>query len=150
MVTRKSAKSKGYQFQRDIVKDIQDAFGLTDDDIRPVPNSQTGMDIQLLSNRSRELFPFSVECKRVEKLNIEEAFNQAVTNSVLTPLLIYKKNHKTTKVVLEWDTFLHLLVSTPSLHQYNNDIDLNELIEMRDNLDRIIGDLNGTRSNNRK
>ena len=64
----------------------------------------------LLSPAARRLFPFSVECKNQEKLNIWSSLEQAETNSGKhTPLLIFKRNRTKTYAVLEFDKLLELL-----------------------------------------
>ena len=69
----------------------------------------SGEDI-LLSPAARKLFPFSVECKAQEKLNIWSALEQAEENSSgHTPLLIFKRNRTKTYAVLEFDKLLELL-----------------------------------------
>jgi hypothetical protein len=69
----------------------------------------SGEDI-LLSPAARRLFPFSVECKNQEKLNIWGALEQAEENSGNhTPLVIFKRNRSKTYTVLEFDKLLELL-----------------------------------------
>ena len=68
-----------------------------------------GEDVQL-SPAARKLFPFSVECKSVEKLNVWAAYEQASANSgEHEPLLIMKKNRKQPLVVLDAKTFVELI-----------------------------------------
>lgn len=64
---------------------------------------ESGIDIKL-SSLARKLFPYAVECKNTEKLNLFEAWNQATANAEkenLSPLLIVKKNR--TKAVMVMD-----------------------------------------------
>ena len=64
----------------------------------------------ILLSQLRKLFPFSVECKNQEKLNIWSSLEQVETNSGKhTPLLIFKRNRTKTYVVLEFDKLLELL-----------------------------------------
>jgi len=70
---------------------------------------ESGEDIKL-SHSARKLFPFSVECKAQEKLNIWESLKQAEDNSNdYTPLLIFKRNRSKTYVTLSLEDFLNLL-----------------------------------------
>jgi len=56
------------------------------------------------------LFPFSVECKNQEKLNIWSSLEQAEINSGKhAPLVIFKRNRSKTYAVLEFDKLLELL-----------------------------------------
>ena len=69
----------------------------------------SGEDI-LLSPAARKLFPFSVECKVQEKLNIWSSLEQAENNSGShTPLLIFKRNRTKTYAVLELKDFIRLI-----------------------------------------
>ena len=59
---------------------------------------------------TRRLFPFSVECKNQEKLNIWSALEQAEDNSNNhIPLVVFKRNRSKTYAVLEFDSLLKLL-----------------------------------------
>ena len=74
-----------------------------------LPIQQSGEDIKL-SHSARKKFPFSVECKAQEKLNIWESLKQAEDNSNdYTPLLIFKRNRSKTYVTLSLEDFLDLL-----------------------------------------
>ena len=69
MKTR-SAKNKGKRLQNDVRDLILETFTeLEPDDVRSTTMGDSGEDI-LLSPAARKLFPFSVECKNQEKLNI--------------------------------------------------------------------------------
>jgi len=98
----RSAKNKGKRLQNN-VRD------LILDDVRSITMGDSGEDI-LLSPAARRLFPFSVECKNQEKLNIWSSLEQAETNSGKhVPLLIFKRNRTKTYAVLEFDKLLELL-----------------------------------------
>ena len=68
-----------------------------------------GEDI-MLSSRARGMFPYSVECKNQETLNVWKAFEQAEYNSgVYQPLLIIKKNRKEPLAVVEANHLIDLI-----------------------------------------
>ena len=82
---------------------------LESDDVRSITMGDSGEDI-LLSPAARKLFPFSVECKNQEKLNIWSALDQAEQNSgEHTPLVIFKRNRSKIYAVLEIEKLLELL-----------------------------------------
>jgi hypothetical protein len=82
---------------------------LEEDDVRSTTMGDSGEDV-LLSPAARKLFPFSVECKNQEKLNIWSSLEQAKTNAGKhTPLLVFKRNRSKTYVALEIDNLLDLL-----------------------------------------
>jgi len=76
-----SAKAKGRKLQQ-AVRDLllQHSVGLTEDDIRSTSMGAGGEDI-LLSQAGREAFPWTVEVKAQEKLNVWSAYDQAVDNN---------------------------------------------------------------------
>ena len=106
----RSAKNKGKRLQNKIRDLILEKFdSLEPDDVRSITMGDSGEDI-LLSPAARRLFPFSVECKNQEKLNIWGALEQAEDNSGNhTPLVIFKRNRTKTYAVLEFDKLLELL-----------------------------------------
>ena len=69
-----------------------------------------GEDI-IMARAAREKFPFSIECKNVEKLNVYDAYEQAAANSGgYEPLLIMKKNRKKALVVMDAEEFIKLFL----------------------------------------
>ena len=106
----RSAKNKGKRLQNKIRDLILEKFdSLEKDDVRSITMGDSGEDI-LLSPAARRLFPFSVECKNQEKLNIWSALEQAENNSENhTPLVIFKRNRTKTYAVLEFDKLLELI-----------------------------------------
>ena len=82
---------------------------LEPDDVRSTSMGAGGEDLQL-SPAARKKFPYSVECKNVEKLNVWGAYEQAEANSGNhEPLLIMKKNRKKPLVVIDLEAFVELL-----------------------------------------
>ena len=71
---------------------------------------ESGEDVHL-SPAARKLFPFSVEAKNQERLNIWKALEQAYANAKegATPLVVFSRNHSKTYVALEFEDLLTLL-----------------------------------------
>ena len=109
MKTR-SAKNKGKRLQNKVRDLILEKFQqLEEDDVRSTTMGDSGEDV-LLSPAARKLFPFSVECKNQEKLNIWSALEQTENNSNNhVPLLIFKRNRTKTYAVLELKDFIRLI-----------------------------------------
>jgi len=109
MKTR-SAKNKGKRLQNKVRDLILEKFNqLEEDDVRSITMGDSGEDI-LLSPAARKLFPFSVECKNQEKLNIWSSLEQTETNAGKhTPLLIFKRNRSKTYAVLQLDDLMEML-----------------------------------------
>ena len=109
MKTR-SAKNKGKRLQNDVRDLILETFKeLEPDDVRSTTMGDSGEDV-LLSPAARKLFPFSVECKNQEKLNIWSSLEQAETNAgPHIPLLVFKRNRSKTYAVLQLDDLMNML-----------------------------------------
>lgn len=109
-----SAKAKARRLQDAVRKLILESFKdeLEDDDVKCAIMGESGEDIKL-SPVARKLFPFSIECKNVEKLNIWSALEQAENNvkEGTDPILVFKRNRSKTYVALEIETFMKLLTN---------------------------------------
>lgn len=106
-----SAKSKGRRFQQSIASIIRAYFELPEPDAVSTSMGKTGMDIQL-SAAAREKFPFAVEAKCQESLNIWKALKQAEQNAEkenLYPLVAFTKNREQTYVALPLRVFMEIL-----------------------------------------
>ena len=61
----------------------------------------------IMARDARQKFPYSIECKNVEKLNVWDAYQQAIENSGdYEPILVMKKNGKKPLVVLDAEKFI--------------------------------------------
>jgi len=66
----------------------------------------SGEDV-LLSPKARAIFPYSVECKNQERLNLWGAWEQAEANAgVHEPLLIVKRNQRKPLAVMDAEKFI--------------------------------------------
>jgi len=102
-----SCKAKGRRFQQQIAADILAAFpNLGEDDVRSTSMGASGEDIQL-STSARTLFPYSVEAKNQEKLNIWNAIEQCEKNAGESiPIVVFKKNNTIPYVTMPWKHFI--------------------------------------------
>ena len=109
MKTR-SAKNKGKRLQNDVRDLILETFKeLEPDDVRSTTMGDSGEDI-LLSPAARKLFPFAVECKNQERLNIWDSLSKAEWNAgPHIPLLVFKRNRSKTYVAMNIDYLMDLL-----------------------------------------
>ena len=61
----------------------------------------------IMSKAARDKFPYSIECKNQERLNIWQAWEQANNNKgIYEPMLVIKKNGTSPLVVLNAENFL--------------------------------------------
>lgn len=105
-----SAKAKGrklQQFVRDLI--LETWTDLEPDDVRSTSMGAGGEDVQL-SPAARRVFPYSVECKSVERLNVWAAYEQSEANcGDYEPILVMKKNRKKPLVVIDAEAFIELV-----------------------------------------
>lgn len=109
-VKTSSAKAKGRRLQQ-LVSDRLLALypQLTKRDIKPTSMGVSGVDVQL-SEAAVAVFPFSIECKCVEALNIWKALEQAEANAEgLYPLLVFKRNRSEVYAAIQLETLLALI-----------------------------------------
>ena len=101
-----SAKNKGRTLQKWVVEKLIEAFNIHSEDIKSCSMGACGEDV-VMSRAAREKFPFSVECKNTERLNVWEAYEQAKNNcNGYEPIVVMKKNHKKPLVVVDAEFFI--------------------------------------------
>ena len=104
-----SAKAKGRNLQKWLVNKLIETFDIHPEDIKSCSMGAGGEDV-VMARAAREKFPFSVECKNVEKLNVWDAYEQAKANSSgYEPIVVMKKNHKKPLVVLDAEHFIEII-----------------------------------------
>ena len=63
----------------------------------------------LIMAKCREKFPYSVECKNQEKVNVWESYSQAVENSKdYEPVVVIKRNNHKPLVIVDAEYFVGL------------------------------------------
>ena len=103
-----SAKAKGRKLQQWVRTQLIEQLDVHPDDIESRSMGAGGEDL-IMARAAREKFPFSIECKNVEKLNVWEAYEQAKSNSKdHEPIVVMKKNQKKPLVVVDADFFISL------------------------------------------
>jgi len=112
--TPASRKAKGRRFQQ-WVRDalLEAAIWLEEDDIRSTSMGASGEDL-LLSPAARRIFPLSIECKNVERLNIWSALEQAEAHAKAykaTPALFFKRNRSEAYVAVPARFLIEALVN---------------------------------------
>jgi len=106
-----SRKAKGRRLQQHVRDKVLETFEqLEEGDVRSTSMGASGVDV-LLSPLAQRLFPFAVECKNQERLNLWESLDQASKNSTekSMPLLVFKKNSSKVYCTLEFEDLLKLL-----------------------------------------
>lgn len=104
-----SAKAKGRKAQQHVCKRLRDVFGLEEDDVQSRSMGASGEDV-MLSPLARSHFPYSIEVKAQQRVNVWSSYDQAAENCKgHEPLLIIKRNRSKYLAVLELDAFLELV-----------------------------------------
>jgi hypothetical protein len=103
-----SCKAKGRRLQQEVRDSLLSVSKLHPDDIRSTPMGSSGEDI-MLSPAARAKFPWSIECKNVEKLSIWSAIEQARANAKQNvPVVVFTKNHEEPQVAIPFEYFIRL------------------------------------------
>ena len=103
-----SAKAKGRNLQKWFRTLLIEKLNIHPEDIESRSMGAGGEDL-IMARAARQKFPFSIECKNVEKLNVWEAYKQAEENSKdYEPVVVMKKNNHKTLVVLDAEHFVKI------------------------------------------
>jgi len=101
-----SAKAKGRKLQQWVRNKLIDLLDVHPEDIESRSMGAGGEDL-IMARAAREKFPYSIECKNVEKLNVWDAYEQAKANcGNYEPLVVMKKNNKQPLVVIDAEYFI--------------------------------------------
>jgi len=101
-----SAKAKGRNLQKWVREQLIEKLEIHPEDIESRSMGAGGEDL-IMARSARQKFPFSVECKNVEKLNVWDAYEQAKSNcNGYEPIVVMKKNHKKPLVVIDAEYFI--------------------------------------------
>jgi len=112
MSTVASRKQKGRSLQnfvRDLMRSLS-IMSLQPGDIESRPMGSQGTDI-ILSPAALERWPLSIECKNQERVNLWASWEQANDNQIegTIPVLVIKKNREKPVVVVDAETFFHMV-----------------------------------------
>lgn len=112
-ITRQSAKAKGRDFQYWVCEQISNLLNIpwgSEELIASREASTAGTDVKLIGE-AKQKFPFSVECKRYEKWDVQGWIKQAKRNQEEGTdwLLFIKRNHMDPVVVMDAERFFELL-----------------------------------------
>ena len=103
-----SAKAKGRRFQQWVRDKLIETLGVHPEDIESRSMGAGGEDL-IMARAAREKFPYSVECKNQEKMNVWESYSQATDNSGdYEPIVVIKRNNHKPLVVVDAEYFVRL------------------------------------------
>ncbi len=103
-----SAKSKGRRLQQWIRDLLIEKLKIHPEDIESRSMGAGGEDL-IMARAARESFPYSVECKNQEKINIWESYKQAEDNSKdYEPIVVLKRNNQKPLILVDAEYFVNL------------------------------------------
>ena len=103
-----SAKAKGRRFQQWVRDLLIEKLEVHPEDIESRSMGAGGEDL-IMARAAREKFPYSIECKNQESLNIWKAYEQATENSGdYEPIVVLKRNNTKPLVLVDAEYFVRL------------------------------------------
>ena len=103
-----SKKSKGRRLQKWVREQLIEKLNIHEEDIESRSMGAGGEDL-IMARAARETFPYSIECKNQEKVNLWESYKQADENSgKYEPVVFIKRNNHKPLVVVDANYFISL------------------------------------------
>ena len=103
-----SAKAKGRRFQQWVRDQLIEQLDVHPEDIESRSMGAGGEDL-IMARAAREKFPYSIECKNQESINIWKSYEQAKDNSGdYEPIVVIKRNNTKPLVLVDADYFVSL------------------------------------------
>lgn len=103
-----SAKAKGRRFQQWVRDKLIEVLDIHPEDIESRSMGAGGEDL-IMARAAREKFPYSIECKNQESVNIWKSYEQAQENSGnYEPIVVLKRNNTKPLVLVDADYFVKL------------------------------------------
>jgi|TARA_B100000795_G_scaffold5860_1_gene4343 hypothetical protein len=114
-----SAKAKGRRFQQWVRDKLIETLNVHPEDVESRSMGAGGEDL-IMARAAREKFPYSIECKNQETLNVWKSYEQAEANSGdYEPVVFIKRNGQKPLVVVDAEYFVKLHQMLPK--EYNID-----------------------------
>ena len=103
-----SAKAKGRRLQQWFRDLLIEKLDIHSEDIESRSMGAGGEDL-IMALAARDKFPYSIECKNQEKINVWESYKQATENSKdYEPIVVIKRNNHKPLVIVDADYFVRL------------------------------------------
>ena len=107
-VKTQSAKAKGRRFQQWVRDKLIETLDIHPEDVESRSMGAGGEDL-IMARAAREKFPYSIECKNQETLNVWKSYEQAESNSGdYEPVVFIKRNNQKPLVVVDAEYFVRL------------------------------------------
>ena len=103
-----SAKAKGRKLQQWFRNLLIEKLDIHPEDIESRSMGASGEDL-IMARAAREKFPYSIEAKNQESVNVWKAYEQAEENSGdYEPIVVLKRNKSKPLVLIDADYFVRL------------------------------------------
>ena len=103
-----SAKAKGRRLQQWFRDLLIEKLDVHPEDIESRSMGAGGEDL-IMARAARKKFPYSIECKNQENVNVWKAYEQAEENSgKYEPIVVLKRNNTKPLVLVDADYFVRL------------------------------------------
>ena len=103
-----SAKAKGRRFQQWVRDQLIEKLDVHPEDVESRSMGAGGEDL-IMARAARLKFPYSIECKNQESLNVWKSYEQAESNSgKYEPVVFIKRNNQTPLDVVDAEYFVRL------------------------------------------
>jgi len=107
-VKTQSAKAKGRRLQQWFRDLLIEKLNVHSEDIESRSMGAGGEDL-IMARAARKKFPYSIECKNQEAVNVWKSYEQAKENSGdYEPIVVLKRNNTNPLVLVDADYFVRL------------------------------------------
>ncbi len=118
-----SAKAKGRRLQQWFRDLLIEKLDVHPEDIESRSMGAGGEDL-IMARAAREKFPYSIECKNQESINIWKSYEQAKENSgEYEPIVVLKRNNVKPLVLVDANYFVNLH------NRVSKELDIDQLLE---------------------
>jgi|TARA_B100000963_G_scaffold348323_1_gene355753 hypothetical protein len=108
LVKPQSAKAKGRRLQQWFRDLLINKLDIHPDDVESRSMGAGGEDL-IMAREARKKFPYSIECKNQEKINIWKSYFQAQENSKdYEPVVVIKRNNHKPLLLVDAEHFIDL------------------------------------------
>ena len=108
MVKPQSAKAKGRRLQQWFRDLLINKLDIHPDDVESRSMGAGGEEL-IMARTARKKFPYSIECKNQEKINIWKSYFQAQENSKdYEPIVVIKRNNHKPLLLIDAEHFIDL------------------------------------------
>tara|TARA_B100000029_G_scaffold264073_2_gene260235 strand:- start:345 stop:704 length:360 start_codon:yes stop_codon:yes gene_type:complete len=112
-----SAKAKGRRLQQWVRDQLIEQLDVHPEDIESRSMGAGGEDL-IMARAAREKFPYSIECKNQESINIWKSYEQAKENAGnYEPIVVVKRNNTKPLVVIDADFFVKMHEKSPKCEE---------------------------------